>query len=150
MKSYAKSFQVQMTGIEDKCMYRLRFARSQLHVLRKSLICIRPFNRLCYLPWPCWKYARASVSLLPRPFMTKWALRLWVRFYSVPCIRGLQTSFATVIWLDCNRNLIFLPIKVSIPVQNTPRDPCQLVSQRNAKFVVLHPCRGFLQARRQN
>ena len=31
---------------EPKCMYRLLFARVQLHVFRKSLICIRPLGRL--------------------------------------------------------------------------------------------------------
>jgi hypothetical protein len=29
-------------GFEPKCMYRLLFASVQLHVFRKSLICIRP------------------------------------------------------------------------------------------------------------
>jgi len=46
-------------------MYRLLFAIDQSHVLRKSLICIRPFDRL-RMPWPCWECARAAVSLLPR------------------------------------------------------------------------------------
>ena len=60
-------------------MYRLLFASVQLHVLRKSLICIRPMIGFC-LPWPCREYARAVVSLLTRPMMAIWALRLWVRF----------------------------------------------------------------------
>ncbi len=38
------------------------------------------FGSACDLPWPCWEYARAAVSLLTRSFMTIWALRLWVRF----------------------------------------------------------------------
>lgn len=42
MESAAKS------RFEPICMYRLLFARVQLHVFRKSLICIRPLNRLEY------------------------------------------------------------------------------------------------------
>ncbi len=37
------------------------------------------FGSACRLPWPCWEYARAAVSLLTRSMMTIWALRLWVR-----------------------------------------------------------------------
>jgi hypothetical protein len=33
-------------GFEPRCMYRLLFARVQLHVFWKSLICIRPLDRL--------------------------------------------------------------------------------------------------------
>ncbi|MGB3245662.1 MAG: hypothetical protein WBB25_14095, partial [Sulfitobacter sp.] len=49
---------------EPSCMYRLLFASDQLHVFWKSLICIRPLDRLVVLPWPCWEYARAAVSLV--------------------------------------------------------------------------------------
>ncbi|MGA9409757.1 MAG: hypothetical protein WBV78_04850, partial [Roseobacter sp.] len=36
-------------SFEPKCMYRLLFASVQLHVFWKSLICIRPLDRLVLL-----------------------------------------------------------------------------------------------------
>ena len=92
-------------------MYRLLFAIPLMHLFWKSLICIRPFSRLASLPWPCWEYARAFVSL---PVKTNCS-QLGSQTLGAALFRSMHVRFTNII-TDCgssnrSRKLLVSPVK---------------------------------------
>ena len=77
-------------------MYRLLFAMGSFACSLEVADMYPAFLSAC-LPWPCWDYARASVSLVTRSIMTIRALRLWVAYLFRSMHLGFANSFAALV-----------------------------------------------------
>ena len=119
-------------------MYRLLFASEYLHVLGSR----RYVSGLWIGAWAVAILGlRSHRGLISgQAVIAIWALRLWGRIFSVPCLSRSRTPLDQDRVSDTGQDLISLGVEWRPMSQYAPRDAGKLVGQSNGQLVSMHAC----------